>query len=217
MAFPRMLRLIAATPFFPLPSPDSLSTNTPAYTNSSIESHHIPSVVFSRVCHPRFRSTDFFCSLLSSFVFRRLRRRHSPSANRTLFSNQSSLPLVPFPGNRRPRRFKQQNFKVTKNLGQKLNAYWEGPFRLVDVSRHQKSGRLQDLLTGEIVQPRKAGLGERMHVNDMKLFDARGNILPHNANHVTIDGVRTAADWELREETGGSLRGGLSRWQALVF
>ena len=109
MAFPRMLRLIAATPFFALSSPDSLSTNTPAYTDSSIESHHIPSVVFTRVCHPRFRSADFFCSLLSSFVFRRLRRRHSSSANRTLFSNQSSLPLAPFPGNRRPRRFKQHS------------------------------------------------------------------------------------------------------------
>ena len=107
MAFPRMLRLIAATPFFALSSPDSLSTNTPAYTDSSIESHHIPSVVFTRVCHPRFRSAIFFCSLLSSFVFRRLRRRHSSSTNRTLFSNQSSLPLSPFPGNRRPRRFKQ--------------------------------------------------------------------------------------------------------------
>ena len=110
-----------------------------------------------------------------------------------------------------------RNFKVTKNLGQKLNAQWEGPFRLVDVLRHQKSGRLQDLVTGEIVKARKAGLGERMHVNDMKLFDARGNGLPHNANHVTIDGVRTAADWDLGEEIGGSLRGGLARWQALVF
>ena len=93
---------------FSLSSPDSLSTNSPAYPDSSIESHYIPSVVFTRVCHPRFRSTDFSCSLLSSFVFRCLRRRHSSSTNRTLFSNQSSLPLVPFPGNRRPRRFKQQ-------------------------------------------------------------------------------------------------------------
>ena len=83
------------TLFF-LSSPGSLSTNGPAYSDSSIESHHIPSVVFTRVCHPRFRSADFFCSLSSSFVFRCLRRRHSPS-NRTLFSNQSSLPLVPFP------------------------------------------------------------------------------------------------------------------------
>ena len=63
---------------------------------------------FPRVCHPRPRSTDFSCSLSSSFVFHCLCRRHSSSTNRTLFSNQSSFPLVPFPGNRRPRQFKQQ-------------------------------------------------------------------------------------------------------------
>ena len=80
---------------------------TPHIPISSIESHHFPSVVFTRVCHPRSRSANFFCSLSSSFVFRCLRRRHSSSFNRTLLSNQSSLPLAPFPGNRRPRRFKQ--------------------------------------------------------------------------------------------------------------
>ena len=110
-----------------------------------------------------------------------------------------------------------RNFEVTKNLGRKLDAQWEGPFRLVDVSRHQKSGRLQDLVTGAIVKARKGGLGERTHVNDMKLFYARGNNLPDEANHITIDAVRTAADWEPGEENGDSLGGGLARWQALVF
>ena len=81
---------------------------TPHIPIPSIESHHFPSVVFTRVCNPRSRPTDFSFSLSSSFVFRCLRRRHSSSAKRTLFSNQSSLPLVPFPGNWRPRRFKQQ-------------------------------------------------------------------------------------------------------------
>ena len=88
---------------------------TPHIPISSIESYHFPSVVFTRVCHPRSRSANFFCSLSSSFVFRCLRRRHSSSFNQTLLSNQSSLPLAPFPGNRRPRRFKQQH------IGSKIN------------------------------------------------------------------------------------------------
>ena len=110
-----------------------------------------------------------------------------------------------------------RNFEVTKNLGRKLEAQWEGPFRLVDVSRHQKSGRLQDLVTGEIVKARKGGLGERTHVNDMKLFYARANGTLNDANHITIDAVRTAADWEPGEENGESLGGVLAGWQALVF
>ena len=96
-----------STPFF---GRLLLAANQPAIPHipiPSVESHHIPSVVFTRVCHPQSRSTDFCRSPLSSFGFRRLRRHHSSSANRTLLSNQSSLPLVPFPGNRRPRRFKQ--------------------------------------------------------------------------------------------------------------
>ena len=74
-----------------------LSPTTPHTPIPSFESHHIPSVVFTRVCHPRSRSTDFCCSPFSSFGFRRLRRRHSSSANQTILSNQSSLPLIPFP------------------------------------------------------------------------------------------------------------------------
>ena len=62
----------------------------------SLESHHIPSVVFTRVCHPRTCSTDFCCSLLSSSGFSRLCRCLSFDSRR-LFSNQSSLPLVSFP------------------------------------------------------------------------------------------------------------------------
>ena len=110
-----------------------------------------------------------------------------------------------------------RNFEVAKHLGRKLDAQWEGPFRLVDVSRHQRSGRLQDLVTGEIVKARKGGLNERTHVNDMKLFYARGNGLPHDTNLIDIDTVRTAADWEPGERNGESLGGELAGWQAFVF
>ena len=116
MAFPCMLRLTAATPFSRCRLLTAYQPTVPHISIPSIESHHIPSVVFTRVCHPRSReSTDICRSPLSSFGFRRLRRRHSSSANRALLSNQSSLPLVPFPGIRRPRRFKQQQRGCTKS------------------------------------------------------------------------------------------------------
>ena len=50
---------------------------TPHHPIPSIESYHFPSMVFTLVCHPQSRSTDFSCSLSSSFVFPCLRRRHS--------------------------------------------------------------------------------------------------------------------------------------------
>ena len=110
-----------------------------------------------------------------------------------------------------------RNFEVTKRLGRKLDVQWEGPFRLVDVSRHQRSGRLQDLITGAIVKTKKGALNERTNVNDMKLFYARGNGLPLDANLITTDAVRTAADWEPGERDKESLGGELAGWQALVF
>ena len=87
---------------------------------------------------------------------------------------------------------------------------WRGP-------QHQKSGRLQDPVTGNIVKARKGGLGERTHVNDMKLFYARGNGLPQDSNHISIDTPRTSSDWEPGEENVVALGGALARWQALVF
>ena len=111
--FPGSLRLTTAIPFFCCRLLTAYQATLP----------HIPilplkATTFLRwfslgFVTPRFRSTDFFCSLFSSFVFHHLHRRYSPSANRTLFSNQSSLPLVPFSSNRRPRRFKQQPYRIT--------------------------------------------------------------------------------------------------------
>ena len=110
-----------------------------------------------------------------------------------------------------------RKFEVTKHLGRKLDSQWEGPFRFVDISRHQRSERLQDLITGEIVKARKGGLSERTHVNDMKLFYARGNGLLLDSNLVNVDAVRTAADCEPGERSEESLGGELAEWQALVF
>ena len=73
MAFPDVLRLTTATPFF---CPRLLAANHPATPHipiPSIECHHIPSVVF-RVYHARPHSTDFCQSPLSSFGIHRFRR-----------------------------------------------------------------------------------------------------------------------------------------------
>ena len=150
MAFPRMLRLIAATPFSHCRLLTAYQPTVPHIPIPSIESHHIPSVVFTRVCHPRSRFTHFCRSLLSSFDFRCLRRRHSSSANRTLLSNQSSLPLAPFPGSRRPRRFKQQGVtppKVGARSQENERWYWGNSTRKEGIP----SGRVKPLraLTAE--------------------------------------------------------------------
>ena len=52
----------------------------------------------------------------------------------------------------------------------KLEPQLEGPYCLVQMAYHGKSGRLQDIQTGDIVRVNKGGLRERVHVNDLKLF-----------------------------------------------
>jgi len=66
-----------------------------------------------------------------------------------------------------------RRFEVDRHQGRKLDAQWEGPYILTDLPWHRRSGRLQDIQTGEIVRVRKGGLKERCHVNDMKRFVRR--------------------------------------------
>ena len=61
-----------------------------------------------------------------------------------------------------------RRFDVARSQRMKLETRWQGPFRLVKMGYHQKSGRLQDITTGEIVRVGKGGLKERIHVNDLK-------------------------------------------------
>ena len=63
-----------------------------------------------------------------------------------------------------------KRFDVAKNLGMKLETRWEGPYLLTELAYHGKSGRLRDLITGELVRTQRGGLRERVHVNDLKLF-----------------------------------------------
>ena len=93
-------------------------------------------------------------------------------------------------------------FEVAKSHGLKLESQWEGPYRLVQLSHHRRSGRLQDIETGEIVKVRKGGLRERVHVHDLKLFVRRDpqQLAARNAESaasaVEIARMERVSDWE---------------------
>ena len=95
-----------------------------------------------------------------------------------------------------------RRFAVAKSLGLKLESQWEGPYRLVQLSHHRRSGRLQDIKTGEIVKVRKGGLRERVQVNDLKLFVHRDpqQLAARNAESaasaVEIARMERVCDWE---------------------
>ena len=52
----------------------------------------------------------------------------------------------------------------------KLEARWEGPFRLGDLAFHGRSGRLYDLITGRLVQTKPSGLKDRVHLDDLRVY-----------------------------------------------
>ena len=52
----------------------------------------------------------------------------------------------------------------------KLEARWEGPFRLADIAHHGRSGRLYDLTTGQLVKTKPSGLKDRIHLDDLRVY-----------------------------------------------
>jgi len=58
----------------------------------------------------------------------------------------------------------------------KLEARWEGPFRLGNIAHHGRSGRLYDLLTGRLVKIKQAGLKDRIHLDDLRVYVSRERI-----------------------------------------
>ena len=88
-------------------------------------------------------------------------------------------------------------FDVEKKQGMKLEPQWEGPYRLVQMAWHGRSGRLQDIQTGDLVQVKKGGLKERVHVNHLKLF------CPRNVDKVAVmesslvELATGEAEWEI--------------------
>jgi hypothetical protein len=55
----------------------------------------------------------------------------------------------------------------------KLEARWEGPFRLGNLAHHGRSGRLYDLITGQLVKTKQAGLKDRVHLDDLRVYVSR--------------------------------------------
>ena len=55
----------------------------------------------------------------------------------------------------------------------KLEAHWEGPFRLSDLAHHGRSGRLYDLTTGRLVKDKQAELKDRIHLDDLRVYVSR--------------------------------------------
>jgi hypothetical protein len=52
----------------------------------------------------------------------------------------------------------------------KLEARWEGPFRLGDLAHHGRTGRLYDMNTGALVKVKPGGLKDRCHLDDLRVF-----------------------------------------------
>jgi len=86
-------------------------------------------------------------------------------------------------GNQRPARFTPpkegdlvllRRFLLDQRRGNKLEAGWEGPYILADLSWHGKSGRLLDVNTRELVRVKKGALRNRVHLNDLKVYLQRG-------------------------------------------
>ena len=63
-----------------------------------------------------------------------------------------------------------RRFLLDQQKGSKLEARWEGPYVLSDLAKHDKSGRLCDLNSEELVRVKKGALRERVHQNDLKIY-----------------------------------------------
>jgi hypothetical protein len=55
----------------------------------------------------------------------------------------------------------------------KLEARWEGPFRLGNIAHHGRSGRLYDITTGQLVKTKPSGLKDRIHLDDLRVYVTR--------------------------------------------
>jgi hypothetical protein len=78
----------------------------------------------------------------------------------------------------------------------KFDARWEGPFRLKDLAHHGRSGRLYDILTDRLVKTKQAGLKDRVHLDDLRVYIPREQQL-EQAEVAKMELVRwEEMDWE---------------------
>jgi len=62
---------------------------------------------------------------------------------------------------------------LDNRYNKKLDARWGGPFRLGNIAHHGRSGRLYDLITGQLVKTKQAGLKDRVHLDDLRVYVSR--------------------------------------------
>ena len=62
---------------------------------------------------------------------------------------------------------------IDNRYDKKLEAHWEGPFRLSNLAHHGRSRHLYDLTTGKLVKIKQAGLKDRIHLDDLRVYVSR--------------------------------------------
>ena len=90
-----------------------------------------------------------------------------------------------------------RRFDMEKHHGMKLEPQWEGPYRLVQMAWHGRSGRLPDIQTGDLVRVKKGGLKERIHVNHLKLFCPRDVDKVEVMESSLVELEEWEAEWEI--------------------
>jgi hypothetical protein len=89
---------------------------------------------------------------------------------------------------------------LNNHRNKKLEPRWEGPFRLDRVAHHGRSGRLYDLVTGQLVKTKASGLKDRVHLDDLRVF------VPRKKEGIGDDRVQCVdMDWDGRRTLSGSV------------
>lgn len=55
----------------------------------------------------------------------------------------------------------------------KLEARWEGPYRLGDIEHHGRSGRIYYFANGRLVKTKQVGLKDRIHLDHLQVYVSR--------------------------------------------
>ena len=94
-----------------------------------------------------------------------------------------------------------RRFLLDQRKGNKLEARWEGPYILSDISWHGKSGRLLDINTKQLVRVKKGALRNRVHLNDLKIY------LPRRTEMADDVGMVDILEYEWRTSEGEQAKG----------
>ena len=93
----------------------------------------------------------------------------------------------------------------------KLEARWEGLFRLDNLAHHGRSGRLYDITTGALVKTKPSGLKDRIHLDDLRIYIPRvEKKRPERAEEQTVRSVMECARMRWKGE-------GAVDWESVGF